>query len=179
MKYSSTDRPSRKFDLIGRGMISPFGLATRPRMAGDLADLHHVSAGTRVDHHVDRVRLVEGRLHRLGDLVGGLRPDLDELLTTLVVGDQTALELLLDLGGLLLEDLAGSRPCVGGVTTSSMETVTPERVAQWKPASLRASSARGDLDLGVALGEVVDDHAELLLADLVVRRRRSPPAAPR
>ena len=32
MKYSSTDRPSRKFDLIGRGMISPFGLATRPRM---------------------------------------------------------------------------------------------------------------------------------------------------
>ena len=32
MKYSSTDRPSRKFALIGRGMISPFGLATRPRM---------------------------------------------------------------------------------------------------------------------------------------------------
>ena len=32
MKYSSTDRPSRKFDLIGRGMISPFGLATRPRI---------------------------------------------------------------------------------------------------------------------------------------------------
>jgi hypothetical protein len=28
----------------------------------------------------------------------------------------------------------------GGVVTSSMETVTPERVAQWKPASLRASS---------------------------------------
>ncbi len=33
MKYSSTVRPSRKLDLIGRGMISPFGLATRPRMA--------------------------------------------------------------------------------------------------------------------------------------------------
>jgi hypothetical protein len=32
MKYSSTERPSRKFDLIGRGMISPFGFATRPRM---------------------------------------------------------------------------------------------------------------------------------------------------
>ncbi len=32
MKYSSTDRPSRKLLLIGRGMISPFGLATRPRM---------------------------------------------------------------------------------------------------------------------------------------------------
>ena len=33
MKYSSTDRPSRKFDLMGRAMMSPFGLATRPRMA--------------------------------------------------------------------------------------------------------------------------------------------------
>ena len=33
MKYSSTDRPSRNEDLIGRGMISPFGLATRPRIA--------------------------------------------------------------------------------------------------------------------------------------------------
>ena len=32
MKYSSTDRPSRKLDLIGRGMVSPFGLETRPRM---------------------------------------------------------------------------------------------------------------------------------------------------
>ncbi len=32
MKYSTTDRPSRKLDLIGRAMISPFGLATRPRI---------------------------------------------------------------------------------------------------------------------------------------------------
>jgi len=33
MKYSSTDSPSRKLALIGRGMISPLGLATRPRIA--------------------------------------------------------------------------------------------------------------------------------------------------
>ena len=32
MKYSSTDRPSRKEDLIGRGIISPRGLDTRPFM---------------------------------------------------------------------------------------------------------------------------------------------------
>ena len=32
MKYSSTDRPSMKLDLIGRSMISPFGFAIRPRM---------------------------------------------------------------------------------------------------------------------------------------------------
>ena len=32
MKYSSTDRPSRKEDLIGRGIISPRGFDTRPFM---------------------------------------------------------------------------------------------------------------------------------------------------
>ncbi len=32
MKYSSTVRPSRKEDLIGRGMNSPLGLVTRPFM---------------------------------------------------------------------------------------------------------------------------------------------------
>ncbi len=39
MKYSSTDRPSRKFDLIGLSMISPMppvsffcGFAIRPRI---------------------------------------------------------------------------------------------------------------------------------------------------
>jgi len=32
MKYSSTLRPSRKFAKIGRSMISPEGLAIRPRM---------------------------------------------------------------------------------------------------------------------------------------------------
>ena len=32
MKYSSTVRPSRNEDLIGRGMNSPFGLVTRPFM---------------------------------------------------------------------------------------------------------------------------------------------------
>ena len=46
----------------------------------------------------------------------------------------------LDLGGLVLVRPSGSRPCLSGVVTSSIDTVTPERVAQWKPASLRASS---------------------------------------
>ena len=32
MKYSTTDRPSRKLDLIGRGIVSPLGFDTRPRM---------------------------------------------------------------------------------------------------------------------------------------------------
>ncbi len=32
MKYSNTDNPSRKFERIGRSMISPDGLAISPRM---------------------------------------------------------------------------------------------------------------------------------------------------
>ena len=32
MKYSATVRPSRYEEMIGRGMTSPFGLVTRPRM---------------------------------------------------------------------------------------------------------------------------------------------------
>ena len=65
----------------------------------------------------------------------------------------------------------------GGVTTSSMEIVTPERVAQWKPAALSASSVAATCDLRVALGEVVDDGAEALLVDdrvdeRVVHRQR-------
>ena len=43
---------------------------------GELADLLERSAGPGVGHHVDRVQLVEVVLHRLGDLVGGLVPEL-------------------------------------------------------------------------------------------------------
>ncbi len=101
--------------------------------AGDLTHLHHVAAGTGVDHHPDRVGPREVGLHLPRDLAGRLGPDLDELLPALVVGDQTALVLLLDLVGVLLVPVQDLR-LVGGVTTSSMAMVIPARVAQWKPA---------------------------------------------
>src|SRR5690606_17949346 len=78
---------------------------------GDLTDLHPVTAGARAHHAHDGVALValEVLTHGRRDTVGRLRPDLDELLTALVVGDQTLVELLLDLEGpslVLVEDLA-------------------------------------------------------------------------
>ena len=73
--------------------------ATHP---GELADLHDVPARARVGHHVDRVRRGELGLHGLLHLVGGLGPDLDQLLPALVVGDDPAAVLLLDLLGALL-----------------------------------------------------------------------------
>ena len=78
---------------------------------GDLPHLHHVSAGTRVDHDVDGVGLREVALHLLGDLAGRLGPDLHQLLTALLLGDHTAQVLLLDLLRVLLVRGRGSRPC--------------------------------------------------------------------
>ena len=82
--------------------------------AGDLPDLHHVPAGAGVDHHPDRVVLREVGLHLLGDLAGRLGPDLDELLAALLVGDDAALVLLLDLLGLLLVPVEDLLPCPAG-----------------------------------------------------------------
>src|SRR6187399_1209201 len=94
MKYSSTDRPSMKFALIGRSMISPFGFASSPACA----DLLERAARSRVGHHEDRVQLEERLLHRVGDGVRPLRPDVDNALVPLLLGNQPALVLGLDLG---------------------------------------------------------------------------------
>ncbi len=127
---------------------------------------------------VDGVVLREVLLHRLGDLVGRLGPDLDELLATLVVGDQTLLELVLDLRGRLLVARRRSRALFGGVVMSRVATVTPERVAQWKPASLMRSSAAATSTLGYRSARSLT-IAESLPLSATPRRRGSPPAASR
>ena len=139
MKYSSTVQALTEVGLDRARDDLALRVGHQATHRGDLPDLVHVSGGARVDHHEDRVRPVEVRLHRVADLAGRVGPDLDQLLAALVVGDQATLELLLDVRG-LLSNPARISPLLAGVTTSSMETVTPELVAQWNPASLRASS---------------------------------------
>src|SRR3954452_10047111 len=134
---------------------------------GDLLDLQHVSSRSRADHHLDRVEAGEVLLHLPRDLGRRPGPDLDELLPALVVGDDTALVLLLDLLRLLLvtsEDLLlvrrsddvgdgdGDTGAGGPVETGLLESVERRR----------------DLDLRIALLKVVDDLAELRLLLLVV-----------
>src|SRR5690606_26093134 len=80
---------------------------------GDVAHLQPVTTGTRRHHPVDVVVLRVARLHRRGDLVGRLRPDVDELLAARRVVDQTLVVLGLDLRGLLLV-LGHDRRLVGG-----------------------------------------------------------------
>src|SRR5213078_2300274 len=88
MKYSSIARPSRKLLLIGRGMKSPRGLVTRPRMP----------AIWRICSTLPRApefTIISIGLKRFSDM-------------TLAIGDDPALELRLDLLGFLLvalEDL--------------------------------------------------------------------------
>ena len=143
------------------------GVGHKTAHGGDLADLHHVSAGTGMDHHPDRVVLGEGLLHFGGDLSRGLSPDFDELLTTLVLGDETAIELDLDLGGLGLvgrEDLR--------LTKRLDNVVDRNRDARVgcpvETSVLEGVERIGHIDLGVALGQIVDDDTQLLFADLVV-----------
>ena len=91
---------------------------------GELPDLHDVPTGTRVGHHVDGVRRGELSLHGLLDLVRRLRPDLDQLLATLIVGDDAAAVLLLHLLGALLVIVQD-----GGLRWRRRDVLDPDRHA--------------------------------------------------
>src|SRR5665647_88293 len=143
------------------------GVGHQATHAGDLTQLHPVTARPGGHHPVDGVAVREIGFHLLGDLVGRLRPDLDELLTTLVVGDQPTLVLGLNLGGLGLValkdlDLARRRDDVGDGDRRT-------RTGGPRGAGLLQRVQRGrNLSLGVALGQVVDDQRQALLVDLFV-----------
>ena len=129
---------------------------------GDVAHLQPVTTSTGRHHAVDGVVLREVGAHGLGDLFGGLGPDLDELLATLGVGGETLLEL---------------RPAPWRPASRSPHDLALVRRGQdvgerdgdtgtGRPVEagvLDAVERCSDLDLGVPLGEVVDDRRELAL----------------
>src|SRR5699024_1550099 len=134
---------------------------------GDLAHLHHIAASTRIDHHEDRIVLVEALLHFGGDFAGGLRPDLNEFLTAFVFGDQTPVELRLHLGGLILvigQDLGfGFRR--DHIADRDRDTRSRSPV---KSAVHEIIQGDGDVYLGIPFGQRIDDDAQLLFADLLI-----------
>ena len=129
---------------------------------GDVAHLQPVASSTRRHHPVDVVVLREGLLHRGGDLVGGLRPDVDQLTTARTVVDQTLVELALHLGGALLVPSDDLALVLRGEDVGQRDGHTGAR-GPVETGVLDAVERRGDLDLGVALGEVVDDRRDLAL----------------
>ena len=138
--------------------------------AGDLPDLHRVTAGAGVDHHPDRVGLGEGLLHVLRHLGGGVRPDLDELLTALLVGDQAAVVLALHLVGaalVVLQDLRLVRRR-DDILDADRDTRPGGPV---EAGVLERVKGRRHLDLRVGLGERVDDDRQRLPVHQVVDER--------
>ncbi len=113
------------------------------------------------------VRLGEVLLHGTGNFVGGSRPDLDEFLAALGVGDQTALVLLLHLARLFLrrsQKLSlGRRGDDVGEGDSDTRTRRPT-----EPERLELIERFGDLHLGVALGKSVDRGTQEFLIHLIV-----------
>ena len=170
MKYSSTDRPSRKLDLIGRGMISPFGLATRPRMPAIWRTC--IMFPRAPEWTIMWTGLVGGKLSCMALATSSVapRPDLDELLATLEVGDQAALVLLLDLGRLLLG--VGEQAGLGRRRDDVGDGDGHARAGRPVEAQrLELVERVGHVDLGVALGELVDRRAQDLLVHLGVDER--------
>ena len=143
------------------------GVGHQTSHGGDLTHLGHVSTGTGVHHHVDGVGAGEVGLHRLGELGSGLRPDLDEVLTPLLLGDGTTLVLLVDLGSPLLVARQDLRLGRRGLHVTDGHGHTGQR-APVVADVLEVVEDVGHLELGHPLGEVVDDLADLLLADQVV-----------
>ena len=134
---------------------------------GDLTHLHEVTASTGVDHHVHRVRAREVIAHGLGDLVGRECPDLDELLTTLGVGDQATLVLLLNLGCLLLRD--GQECGLLRRGDDVRDRDGDSRAGRPVEAQcLQLIERVGDINLGVALGQAIDRGADDLLVDMLI-----------
>src|SRR3989449_675952 len=94
-------RRDRRLDDLARG------LGHETAHAGQLADLLLAAPRAGVGHHVDRVELaallaaLELAEHLLRDELGGVRPDVDDLVVALAVGDDAVLILLLDLVDLL------------------------------------------------------------------------------
>ena len=141
--------------------------------AGDLAHLDGVPSGTGADHHLDRVEPVGGetRLHGLGDLVGRVGPQLTLELAALVVGQEPAIEVLLDLVGLTLEPLEELRLLRRRLDVGDRDR-QPGAGRELEAEVLEVVEALGDLRLRVAVDHVADDLGERALLQALACRCR-------
>src|SRR6266498_3102412 len=95
-------RRDRALDDFSRG----FGHQTAH--ARELPHLLTVAARSRVDHQENRIQffatlvMFEGAEHHAGNLVSGMRPNVDDLVVTLAIGDDTLAILLFNLPDLLV-----------------------------------------------------------------------------
>ena len=109
---------------MGRSMVSPLGLFMQPRIP---ASWRICLNGPRaaVGHHVDRVQAEEVPLHGVRDLVGGLLPELHDLLVALL--GLISPKAKNSSTSSTLAYLAMISLFVGGTTMSFLDTVSPTR----------------------------------------------------
>ena len=114
--------------------------------AGELTNLLLRTAGAGVGHDVDRVHgsffvgVLHVAEHLVGDLLGDRRPDLDDLVGALAVGDGAVQVLLLDFDHLLVGVVHG-----GVLAGRNDHVIEADGEAgawsrSWKPSSLMRSS---------------------------------------
>ena len=155
------DRPRDRFTL---------GVGHQTAHTGDLTHLVHVSARTGLHHLPDRVAGREVVLHRLGDFLRGVRPDLDEFLVELVLREQTTVEgcllfvgLAFGFGQQFLLRRRGHDVLDGDGhprTRGPPESEVLERIQHGR-----------NFHLGPTLGQPVHDPAEFALVHLLVDER--------
>ena len=128
-----------KLALIGRSMISPFGLAISPRMPASWRICLNEPRAPELA--IMKMGFSSSKCSSMAAATSSVRrvPDPDDRLVALLLGDQAHVVLVVDLGDL------GPRTCsrisclLGGMTTSFLETVMPACVAYLNPRSLNAS----------------------------------------
>ena len=147
MKYSSTDRPSRNEDLIGRGMISPFGLATRPRIA-------EIWRSWSMLPRAPEWIMIHSGLPCGSEVSSSLATSLVALVQISISSPRRSSAVMrprwycLSIRSASFSYRSRISLLRGGCTTSSMPMVTPDQVAQWNPASFSASSVAASCTFG-------------------------------
>ena len=170
MKYSSTVRPSMKLALIGRSMISPFGLAMRPRMPASWRICLNEPRAPELAIMKMGLSSCEVLLHRLADLVRGRVPAVGDRLVALLLGDEPRVVLVEDLADLALvalEDLVLGRRDHHVVLRDGDAGLAREVEAELLE---RVEHLRGDVR-AVLLHEALDHGAHVALAQRLVHER--------
>ena len=118
-------RGDRRFDDFARG------LGHQTAHTGKLADLLFRTASAGIGHDVNRVEVAAGAVvlfhgleHLVGNRFGDLRPDFDDLVVALAVGDRAFLILLLD-----FDHLPSRRRCT---SAGLLARARPCRRCRWK-----------------------------------------------
>ena len=152
--------------------VDDLALRVRHKAAhtGKLSNLLDVTAGAGEGHHVNRVEVIEILGHCIADFLVRFVPDIDDLTVTLFGAHEAHLVILVDCGNLLIcnsKDLVVVRRnrCVVDRHGDASARCVMEA------GSLQTVENRRNLRGRIAVADVFDEEADLLLVHAVVQER--------